>query len=229
MTENDVLHSVTAPTPYNYALAFAGTSSGNTFNSNFSGNRLQTGDIAKCSKPAALGFHSNLVDANDAVGVNLTTDAVSFSKDTAAGVSRPVFYVNGSSVGDDATNRIQINSSAKGSPPSIGVGSSGTAPDTNTNLQLTGLGTGSVVTDCNIKPLTSNSELCGTSDRRWLAGHFGTGGVFINGQRFYSAAGSPEGSFSANVGSVYTRTDGGAGTTLYVKESGTGNTGWVAK
>lgn len=41
--------------------------------------------------------------------------------------------------------------------------------------------------------------------------------------------GSPEGVVTANVGRVYTRTDGGAGTTLYVKESGTGNTGWVAK
>lgn len=33
----------------------------------------------------------------------------------------------------------------------------------------------------------------------------------------------------APVGSLFTRTDGGASTTLYVKESGTGNTGWVAK
>jgi hypothetical protein len=42
-------------------------------------------------------------------------------------------------------------------------------------------------------------------------------------------AGSPEGAVTAAVGSTYTRTDGGAGTTLYVKETGTGNTGWVAK
>ena len=41
--------------------------------------------------------------------------------------------------------------------------------------------------------------------------------------------GSPEGVVAAPIGSLYTRTDGGAGTTLYVKESGTGNTGWVAK
>ena len=27
---------------------------------------------------------------------------------------------------------------------------------------------------------------------------------------------------------MYTRTDGGEGTTLYVKETGTGNTGWVS-
>jgi hypothetical protein len=41
--------------------------------------------------------------------------------------------------------------------------------------------------------------------------------------------GSPEGVVTARIGSLYTRIDGGAGTTLYVKESGTGNTGWVAK
>jgi hypothetical protein len=44
-----------------------------------------------------------------------------------------------------------------------------------------------------------------------------------------SGAGSPEGSVTAAIGSMYSRTDGGASTTLYVKESGTGNTGWVAK
>ena len=41
--------------------------------------------------------------------------------------------------------------------------------------------------------------------------------------------GTPEGSIIAAIGSVYYRTNGGAGTTLYVKESGTGNTGWVGK
>lgn len=41
--------------------------------------------------------------------------------------------------------------------------------------------------------------------------------------------GSPEGSVGGVVGDLYRRTDGGAGTTLYVKESGAGNTGWVAK
>jgi hypothetical protein len=44
-----------------------------------------------------------------------------------------------------------------------------------------------------------------------------------------AGAGSPEGVLTANVGSLYTRSDGGAATTLYIKESGTGNTGWVAK
>jgi hypothetical protein len=44
-----------------------------------------------------------------------------------------------------------------------------------------------------------------------------------------SGSGSPESVITAIVGSVYIRTDGGAGTCLYIKESGTGNTGWVAK
>jgi len=41
--------------------------------------------------------------------------------------------------------------------------------------------------------------------------------------------GSPEGVVTAPVGSTYRRTDGGAATSFYVKESGTGSTGWVAK
>lgn len=42
-------------------------------------------------------------------------------------------------------------------------------------------------------------------------------------------SGSPEGAVNAAVGSLWRRTDGGASTTFYVKESGTGSTGWVAK
>lgn len=41
--------------------------------------------------------------------------------------------------------------------------------------------------------------------------------------------GTPEGQLSSPVGTIAQRTDGGAGTTFYVKESGTGTTGWVAK
>lgn len=41
--------------------------------------------------------------------------------------------------------------------------------------------------------------------------------------------GSPEGAVGASVGTMFLRRDGGANTTLYVKESGTGNTGWTAK
>jgi len=44
-----------------------------------------------------------------------------------------------------------------------------------------------------------------------------------------SGTGSPNGVVPAPVGSLYTDTSGGAATTLYVKESGAGSAGWVAK
>lgn len=44
-----------------------------------------------------------------------------------------------------------------------------------------------------------------------------------------SGTNTPEGALSAPVGSLFLRTNGGASTTLYVKESGAGNTGWAAK
>jgi len=53
---------------------------------------------------------------------------------------------------------------------------------------------------------------------------FGSGGPLD-----LAGAGTPEGSITAPVGSTYRRTDGGAGTSFYVKESGTGSTGWVGK
>lgn len=58
---------------------------------------------------------------------------------------------------------------------------------------------------------------------------------FLAGATFGAAASvdiavgsaSPEGSVTAPAGSMYLRTSAGAGTTLYIKESGSGNTGWI--
>lgn len=54
--------------------------------------------------------------------------------------------------------------------------------------------------------------------------HYGDGVSFLS-----SGNGSPEGVVTASIGSLYTDRSGSAGTVLYVKESGSGNTGWVAK
>lgn len=45
----------------------------------------------------------------------------------------------------------------------------------------------------------------------------------------YTGTGTPEGAVTAPQGSLFLRTDGAASTTLYVKTSGAGNTGWTAK
>lgn len=52
---------------------------------------------------------------------------------------------------------------------------------------------------------------------------------FVSSALIKTGTGSPEGIVSAAVGTLYLRTDGGTNTTLYVKETGAGTTGWVAK
>lgn len=52
---------------------------------------------------------------------------------------------------------------------------------------------------------------------------------FSGGVLWRTGTGSPENVVTASVGSMYTNVAGGAGTTLYVKESGSGSTGWIAK
>lgn len=55
------------------------------------------------------------------------------------------------------------------------------------------------------------------------------GSLVLNGQSISTGSGSPESVVTAPVGSIYLRSDGSTSTTLYVKTSGTGNTGWTAK
>ena len=47
--------------------------------------------------------------------------------------------------------------------------------------------------------------------------------------RIRLGAGSPEGVVTAPIGTLYVNENGGVNTTLYVKTSGSGNTGWTAK
>lgn len=68
------------------------------------------------------------------------------------------------------------------------------------------------------------------ADSAWVG--LRSGNLTLNGgSTIRSGSGSPEGVVTAGHGSLYLRTDtaGGAGTGLYVKETASGNTGWVAK
>jgi hypothetical protein len=118
-----------------------------------------------------------------------------------------------------ANNRVIFDSSTV-----IGFSSSSpTDASPSTSLSkissgIWGFGTGSTGSFAGSWKAT-NGELVGTLSVTGV----GTMGNFKRG------TGSPESVVTGNVGDLYTRTDGGAGTTLYVKESGSGNTGWVAK
>jgi hypothetical protein len=55
-----------------------------------------------------------------------------------------------------------------------------------------------------------------------------SGTTASSGSKFLFGTGSPEGVVFGNVGSIFLRTDGGKGTSLYIKESGSGiQLGWV--
>jgi hypothetical protein len=52
--------------------------------------------------------------------------------------------------------------------------------------------------------------------------------IHVTSNLIFSGTGTPETNVVAPVGSIFLRTDGGADSVLYTKESGTGNTGWSA-
>lgn len=54
-------------------------------------------------------------------------------------------------------------------------------------------------------------------------------GSFVTGPRIITGSGSPGGVVSAPPGSIYLRTDDTSDGNLYVKQNGSGNTGWVEK
>jgi hypothetical protein len=88
----------------------------------------------------------------------------------------------------------------------------------------------SLIDSQSFRPATTDLYALGQPTLRWTAMYANSVFFGNTGNRFMTTGtGSPEGVVVAPVGSVYTRTDGGAGTTLYIKETGTGNTGWAAK
>lgn len=84
-------------------------------------------------------------------------------------------------------------------------------------------------------PTIYNNTLVGVTTNNILHDGFyaATNGITLtNGTTAVLAvtgANTPEGTVTAPVGSLFLRNNGGANTTLYIKESGAGNTGWVAK
>jgi hypothetical protein len=81
-----------------------------------------------------------------------------------------------------------------------------------------------------LSPHQAGKFSLGKKSYKWSEGHMAT--IFLgatNSVMWTSGSGSPEGVLNSPVGSMYTRTDGGIGNTLYVKESGAGANGWVSK
>jgi hypothetical protein len=87
-----------------------------------------------------------------------------------------------------------------------------------------------LLSDGTFSPKTTNTHSIGSAGLRCASvnsNSFDLGPTPITIS--FRTTGTPEGNTTAPVGSIIVRADGGTSTTLYVKESGTGNTGWVAK
>jgi hypothetical protein len=168
---------------------------------------------------------SNKVPRFDATntGTALAISA-SFSGLVNGGITASGVF-EGYSSGNEDLIHPQVQAGSLGSLPTITLGDGSSAP-TEFIKRFT---TEDWRVNFNLQPFTTNTYNLGSGTRIYS-------NVFTNAIRvspsnilWTSGAGEPEGVVSAAIGSMYTRTDGGAGTTLYVKESGAGNTGWVAK
>ena len=98
----------------------------------------------------------------------------------------------------------------------------------NTNDNHTDNGTSSIIM-FNQRSTTTELEMTGA---KLLTELVGNNLISINGSggpRILSGSGSPEGVITAPAGSIYLNELGGSGVTHWDKESGTGNTGWIAK
>jgi parallel beta-helix repeat protein len=154
--------------------------------------------------------------------------------------------IGGTSIGNTRRGVI-LNSRSDGSTVkncSI-VGMKVTDNDTgglDVQVQLSNAVSGITVTGCQIESssgtgiffastatdlvLTNNQFSIPTPETSPLPVPVRVGGA-KNSAAQWRGAGSPEGVVTAPVGSTFQRTDGSAGSVLYLKDTGTGNTGWV--
>jgi hypothetical protein len=98
----------------------------------------------------------------------------------------------------------------------------------NTSDNYVDNGTNSIIM-YNQRSTTTELEMTGGKLITELVGNNLISFNAAGGPNIKSGTGSPESSVTAPSGSIYVDASGGAGATLYVKESGSGNTGWVAK
>lgn len=134
-------------------------------------------------------------------------------------------YGDGISFKDTAYSFATISVAASGGYIYFGRG----AAAATDYLRAAGAAGAGIMSGAHFVPDATGTRTLGRTGGRWSATYTDAVRVASAEVLWTSGSGTPEGAVTAPVGSLYTRTNGGAGTTLYVKESGSGNTGWVAK
>jgi parallel beta-helix repeat protein len=190
-------------------------------NGNFiSGNRIYRYATAKFSDGTSSG--NNAIYDDDHIDLWSQSPA---TNNVVGGFSRKVsLWTNGQSVGYGAfkfhsNNRVYQVTNAGGTCAN---------PPTHTTGTVTGAD-GIAWAHIALSQRITSIDLTTADVRFGMPTAHAVTGTTTGFVMDFTGNGSPEGVVAAPVGSQYRRADGGAGTCLYVKESGTGTTGWVAK
>lgn len=215
------------------AVSLKGNSAGTRFASD---NTIENSTAIQTTRNVRIensGCSNNNVSGTKRVGITLSNDLIdtgtgtkywTFDTDTNTFLTSDIKIAKS---GIAAARSLRFYSTTNTDVPSaifrVSGGVAGTGGDG------TGEFTGATLAAKAIRPSSDNLYANGAINFRWSTTFstryfIGAGNVSQN-----SGAGSPEGSITAVVGSTFQRSDGAAGTCFYVKESGTGNTGWVAK
>jgi hypothetical protein len=177
------------------------------------------------------------VNSGNGISARLKLRSLSIGADVAAGVTNTVISLEPNAVtaiitgagAYEPTNRLFTNL------PALGYGLPDRSGPFNVDNSATAIKSAELY--CFGKDTTNVIKAVGghravSQDANWVNTQVELfarrGDAVVEALTLYGA-GTPEGALAAPRGALYTRSDGGAGTTLYVKESGTGNTGWVAK
>lgn len=91
---------------------------------------------------------------------------------------------------------------------------------------LLSLGSGTTANDATLARQTNASGLVIAPVANTEATNSHLGFAVSTNVIWRAGVGSPESAITAAPGSIYSRIDGGGGTSLYVKTNGVGNTGW---
>jgi hypothetical protein len=168
-----------------------------------------------------IGTETHPIDLLFVVSGNLLAKDLGLLRNTFSSLSRGLVVTGTASAG--------INGGRFLVPSGVPVENLGTSTirltgvriDPSSNVDLKRSGTGTIETFST----DYTTESGGIIDRPIRADSL----TLDNTCRILTGTGTPEGVVAAPVCSMYLRTDGSNNTTLYIKTSGTGNTGWTSK
>jgi hypothetical protein len=184
----------------------------------------------------AIGFTSNVADwSTGAVAIGANTSVM--ASNIAIGVGVTAMHDNAVGIGasSTATNDFVLGTATHlvRAPGMLGLG---TIPTARLHLVADTVAGGGVLfgTDTNLYRsatgvlTTDGTFASGVTVQAALSKTVGGFRHGASGPTWVAGTGTPESVVTAPIGSIYSRTDGAAGTAFYRKETGTGNTGWSA-